>query len=102
MTTLVLGVEIRADGFQLLRLEGFDLDPPPALRRADQRRLHQLEHRALAEGVGHDLHPPPLLPKQPLEHTLRPQRLRNAKLEALLARTALAGGDSGPGSAAGP
>ena len=43
-----------------LLLEGRHLDAPPLHRRPDQRRLHELEHRPLPEGVRDDLHPPPL------------------------------------------
>jgi ABC-type branched-subunit amino acid transport system substrate-binding protein len=50
VTTPVLGVELRPDGFDLFVLKGFDLDPSPALRGADERRVHQLEHGALAPG----------------------------------------------------
>jgi hypothetical protein len=50
----VLGDELCPDRFQLLRLKGFDLDPAPAVRGPDERGVHYLQNRALAEGVGHD------------------------------------------------
>jgi hypothetical protein len=72
---LVLRVELRSGRFELLDLEGLDLDTAPALRRADQCRVHPLEHGTFAKGIRDDLHPAPLLARQALEQDLAPQRV---------------------------
>ena len=60
-------VEFFAERLQLALLELADHDPAPPLGGADDRRIHQLQHRPLAEGVRNDLRPPALFEEQPLE-----------------------------------
>jgi hypothetical protein len=59
--------ELVANRAQLPLLERPDGDPAPALGGADHRRVHQLEHRPLTEGVGDDLGAPALFEEEPLE-----------------------------------
>jgi hypothetical protein len=44
-------VELLANRLQLALLELADRDPAPPLGGTDDGRVHELEHRALAEGV---------------------------------------------------
>jgi hypothetical protein len=71
----VSGAELVADRPELALLELADRDPAPAIRGADYRRVHQLEHRALAEGVRDDLGGPALFQEEPLEEIRRPDHL---------------------------
>ena len=48
-------VQFVADRSQLTLLELADLDPAPAVRGADDGRVHELQHRSLATRVGNDL-----------------------------------------------
>ena len=45
-------VELLTDRFELSPFERADSNPAPRLTGADQRRIHQLQHRPLAERMG--------------------------------------------------
>src|SRR5207245_4517217 len=64
--------ELVANRPQLTLLEFTDRDPAPSLGGADDGRVHQLQHRALAEGVRNDLRPAALLEKEPLQQVRGP------------------------------
>src|SRR5206468_11496597 len=63
----VSAAELLTDRSQLPLLEFADGDPAPALGGADDGRVHQLQYRAFAEGVGNNLRPAALLEKEPLQ-----------------------------------
>jgi hypothetical protein len=63
----VSAIEFGADGLQLASLELGHSDIAPALGRTDQRGVHQLQDRALAERMRDDLGAPALFTEQPLE-----------------------------------
>jgi hypothetical protein len=81
-TVSVSATQLFADGPELALLELTDRDPAPAIRGADHRRVHQLEHGPLAQGLRDDLGAPPLLEEQPLEEIGRPDDLAVAEREA--------------------
>jgi hypothetical protein len=59
---------------KLLELPEFEVryhDPFPGVARTDERGVHELEHRTLAEGVRDHLRAPALLAEEPLEHVRR-------------------------------
>ena len=59
--------ELITDRSQLALLELADRDPAPPFGGADDGRVHQLQHRPLAERVRDDLRPAALFEEQPLE-----------------------------------
>jgi len=71
MTAPMRLVELFTDRLELSPFECGDTDFTPCLAGADERGIHQLQHRTLAEGVGDDLRPPPLLAEEPLEQVRR-------------------------------
>src|SRR4030095_13299217 len=81
----VRAAELVADRPQLALLEFADGDPPPPLGGADDGRVHQLQHRAFAEGVRNDLRPASLLEEEPL------QQVRGAHDPAMPEREAQVG-----------
>src|SRR5436305_9904322 len=60
-------VDVLADRPELTVLELADAEAAPAFGGADQRRIHQLQDGAFAEGMGDDFGAPPLLAKQALQ-----------------------------------
>jgi len=60
-------VDFLADCLQLALLELGDPDPAPALSRANERGVHQLQDGTLAKGMRDHLGAPPFLAEQPLE-----------------------------------
>ena len=69
---LVAVVKLFLDHGELSGFKGRDRDPAPRLGASDQRGVHPLQHRALAEGVHDRLHPTPLLEKEAFEKIGRP------------------------------
>jgi hypothetical protein len=74
-------IELFANRTQLPLLELPDRDPAPTIGRPDDRRVHQLEYGALAEGVRDDLRPTPFLQEEPLQQVRRPDDLAMAERE---------------------
>jgi hypothetical protein len=64
---LILLVEVLSEHCDLAALEVGELDGAPAVGGAGHGAEHELEHRALAEGVRDDLQAPALLDEQALE-----------------------------------
>src|SRR5881296_3903696 len=60
-------IEFIADRAQLTLLELAHREAAPAVGRADDGRIHELQHGALPESVRDDLRAPALLEKEPLE-----------------------------------
>src|SRR5207245_10535229 len=60
-------IEFLADRAQLTLLELAHREAAPAVGRADDGRIHELQHGALPESVRDDLRAPALLEKEPLE-----------------------------------
>src|SRR4029453_14577215 len=60
-------IELLTDRAQLTLLKLADGEAAPAIGRPDDRRVHELQYGALAEGVRDDLGAPALLEKEPLE-----------------------------------
>jgi hypothetical protein len=58
-------IEFLADRFQLTLLELGHAQAAPTFCRADQRRVHELEHGALPKGMRDHFCPSPLLTEQP-------------------------------------
>ena len=74
-------------------LELPDLDAAPAIGRADDGGVHQLQHRPFAEGMRNDLRPPALFEEEALEEirgadhptmTQREAEVRDARVEVVL------------------
>src|SRR5215831_20802951 len=82
-------IELRANRAQLPVLELADRDPAPAVRRTDHRRVHQLQHWTLPEGVRNDVRSAPLLEEEPLEEVRRPDDLPMAEGEPQMRRARL-------------
>jgi hypothetical protein len=76
-------IEQLAKSFELLEFELGDHDVLPGRARADERGVHELEHRPLAKGVRNDLGTPARLAEEPLEHVRRARRapVRNRQLQ---------------------
>lgn len=70
-------VQFVANRRELPALELADGETPPAIGRTDHRGVHQLQHRPLAEGMGHDLRPAPRLAKQALQEVRGPDQRRH-------------------------
>ena len=68
-------IELFANRTELPLLELANGDAAPVVGRADDRRVHQLQHRPLAKGVRDDLRPAPLLEDEPLQEIRRPDDL---------------------------
>jgi hypothetical protein len=75
-------VQFFADDLQLPALELADGEAAPAIGRPNDGRVHQLQDRALAEGVGHDLRSPALFEEQPLQEIGGPDHLAMPQREA--------------------
>src|SRR5881227_2301978 len=97
-------VDVLADRPELTVLELADAEAAPAFGGADQRRIHQLQDGAFAEGMGDDFGAPPLLAKQALQQiggadrsamAKRKAQMRDAGLE-IVSRQATALGKSRP------
>ena len=77
-------VKLLVDHGKLSGFEGRDRDSAPRLGAADQRGIHQLQYRALAEGMDHSLHPTALLEEEAFEEIRGPNHstvlYREAKL----------------------
>src|SRR5260221_12116275 len=93
MAALMSVVELLANSIELSPFELSDCNSPPSFTGADQSRLHQLQHRTLAEEVRHHLGAAALLPEQALEQVggadhlamiERKAQLSDAGLEVIL------------------
>jgi hypothetical protein len=75
-------IELLADRAQLTLLELTDGEAAPPVGRPDDGRVHELQHGALAEGVGDDLGSTPLLEEEPLEQVRGADHAAMAEREA--------------------
>src|SRR5207245_847418 len=85
-------IEFLTDGAQLTLLEFTDRDAAPPVGRANDRSKHQLQYRALAEGVRDDLRAPSFLEEEAFEEiggsdhlavTQRKSQMGNARVEII-------------------
>lgn len=90
MTLLELRVQFIAQRIELFALELRDGHAAPSLTDTYQRGVHQLHHRALAEGMRDDFGAPPLFTERPLQQIRgaghasmrnRQAKMRDARLE---------------------
>jgi hypothetical protein len=88
-TLRVRAIQLLADRTELTPLELADLDPTPAIRRANHGRIHQLEHGPLAERMRNDLRPAALFKDEPLEEVRRANHPTMAEREAQMVSTGL-------------
>src|SRR5262245_5755273 len=75
-------VELLADGPELSLLELADLDPAPAVGGPNDRGVHQLQDRPLAERMWDDLRPPALVQEEALKEVGGPHHPAMAEREA--------------------
>src|SRR5262245_24797326 len=84
----VRATELAVNRSELALLKLADRDAAPAIRGANDGRVHQLEHGPLTERVRDDLGAPALLEEEPLEEIRRPDHLAVAERKAKIAMQA--------------